>query len=50
MLIALVHILLPYMVFPLFSALAGQDPNLVRAASTLGAGTLRGPSWRSRCR
>jgi ABC-type spermidine/putrescine transport system permease subunit I len=36
-LIALVHILLPYMVFPLFSALAGQDPDLERAAHTLGA-------------
>ncbi|MGQ0663388.1 MAG: ABC transporter permease [Pseudomonadota bacterium] len=40
-LIALVHILLPYMVFPLFSSLVGQDPNLERAASTLGAGRVR---------
>jgi len=40
-LIALVHILLPYMVFPLFSALAGQDPDLERAANTLGAGRAR---------
>jgi ABC-type spermidine/putrescine transport system permease subunit I len=40
-LIALVHILLPYMVFPLFSALAGQDPDLERAAHTLGAGRAR---------
>ena len=39
--IALVHILLPYMVFPLFSALAAQDPNLEGAASTLGAGKAR---------
>ena len=39
--VALVHILLPYMVFPLFSALAAQDPNLERAASTLGAGKFR---------
>lgn len=39
--IALVHILLPYMVFPLFSSLAGQDPTLERAASTLGAGKAR---------
>jgi ABC-type spermidine/putrescine transport system permease subunit I len=39
--VALVHILLPYMVFPLFSALAAQDPNLERAASTLGAGRAR---------
>lgn len=39
--LALVHILMPYMVFPLFSSLAGQDPNLVRAAGTLGAGRVR---------
>ena len=39
--IALVHILMPYMVFPLFSALAAQDPNVEHAASTLGAGRLR---------
>lgn len=39
--VALVHILLPYMVFPLFSALAAQDPSLERAASTLGANRLR---------
>jgi ABC-type spermidine/putrescine transport system permease subunit I len=39
--VALVHILMPYMVFPLFSALAAQDPNIERAASTLGAGKAR---------
>src|SRR5262249_39015373 len=39
--VALVHILLPFMVFPVFSALAAQDPNLERAASTLGAGRWR---------
>jgi ABC-type spermidine/putrescine transport system permease subunit I len=39
--VALVHILLPYMIFPLFSSLAGQDPGLERAASTLGAGKAR---------
>jgi len=39
--IALVHILMPYMVFPLISSLAGQDPNLERAASTLGASRVR---------
>lgn len=39
--VALVHILLPFMVFPLFSALAGQDPDLERAAGTLGARPLR---------
>ena len=40
-LIALVHILMPYMVFPLFSSLSSQDPDVERAASTLGAGRLR---------
>lgn len=40
-LIALVHILMPYMVFPLFSSLAGQDPDVERAAGTLGAGRIR---------
>jgi ABC-type spermidine/putrescine transport system permease subunit I len=39
--VALVHILLPFMVFPLISALASQDPDLVRAADTLGAGRVR---------
>jgi ABC-type spermidine/putrescine transport system permease subunit I len=39
--VALVHILLPFMIFPLISALASQDPDLVRAADTLGAGRLR---------
>jgi len=40
-LIALVHILMPYMVFPLFSSLASQDPNVEKAAATLGAGRWR---------
>ena len=40
-LIALVHILMPYMVFPLFSSLAAQDPNVEKAAATLGAGRWR---------
>jgi ABC-type spermidine/putrescine transport system permease subunit I len=39
--VALVHILLPYMVFPLFSSLSAQDPALERAASTLGASRAR---------
>jgi putative spermidine/putrescine transport system permease protein len=39
--IAMVHILLPYMIFPLFSSLAGQDPALESAAATLGAGRAR---------
>ena len=40
-LVALIHILMPYMVFPLFSSLSSQDPNIERAAATLGAGRLR---------
>jgi ABC-type spermidine/putrescine transport system permease subunit I len=39
--VALVHILLPYMVFPLYSSLSGQDPGLQQAASTLGASPAR---------
>lgn len=39
--VALVHIMLPYMVFPIFSSLVAQDPHLVPAASTLGAKPLR---------
>jgi ABC-type spermidine/putrescine transport system permease subunit I len=39
--VALVHIMMPYMVFPIFSSLASQDPHLVPAASTLGASPLR---------
>jgi ABC-type spermidine/putrescine transport system permease subunit I len=35
--VALVHLMLPFMTFPIFSALVGQDPHLVPAASTLGA-------------
>jgi ABC-type spermidine/putrescine transport system permease subunit I len=35
--VALVHIMLPYMTFPIFSSLVAQDPHLVPAASTLGA-------------
>ncbi len=39
--VALVHIMLPYMVFPIFSSLVSQDPHLVPAASTLGARPFR---------
>jgi ABC-type spermidine/putrescine transport system permease subunit I len=39
--VALVHFMMPYMVFPIFSALVGQDPQLVPAASTLGARPLK---------
>ncbi len=35
--VALIHIMLPYMVFPIFSSLVSQDPHLVQAAGTLGA-------------
>lgn len=40
--VALVHILLPYAVFPIYSAIAVQDRDLERAAFTLGASRLRG--------
>jgi len=39
--VALVHLLIPFMTFPIFSSLAGQDPHLVPAASTLGARPVR---------
>jgi len=39
--VALVHLMLPFMTFPIFSSLVGQDPHLVAAASTLGARPLR---------
>lgn len=40
-LIGMVHVLLPYMVFPIYAALLRIDPDLKRAAEGLGA-----PSWR----
>lgn len=39
--LALVQILLPFMIFPIISALAAQDRDLVRAAGTLGASRAR---------
>lgn len=36
-LIGMVHVLLPYMVLPLYSAMRGVDPSLVQAAQGLGA-------------
>lgn len=36
---AMVHVLLPYMVLPIYSALHNIPPNLSRAAQSLGAGT-----------
>lgn len=40
-LIGMVHVLLPFMVLPLYSALRSLDPALLRAAEGLGA-----PAWR----
>lgn len=37
---AMVHVMLPYMVLPIWAALRGQDPEQVRAARSLGAGPL----------
>lgn len=36
-LIAMVQVLLPFMILPLYSSLSGIDPNYLRAASALGA-------------
>jgi len=41
-LIGMVHVLLPYMVFPIYASLLRIDPDLSRAAEGLGA-----PAWRS---
>jgi ABC-type spermidine/putrescine transport system permease subunit I len=35
--VAMVHVLLPFMILPLFAALRGIDPNLMRAGASLGA-------------
>ena len=39
--IAMVHIMLPFMILPLLSAMRGIDDTLLRAASVLGANPLR---------
>lgn len=39
--LAMVHILLPFMVLPLYSVLKSMDPNLFRAADGLGASPRR---------
>ena len=39
--IAMVHILLPFMVLPMFSVMKGIDPYHLRAAASLGANPLR---------
>ena len=41
-LIGMVHVLLPYMILPVFNAVKNVDPNLVLAAVGLGA-----PRWRA---
>jgi ABC-type spermidine/putrescine transport system permease subunit I len=41
-LVGIVHVMLPYMVFPIYAALLRIDPDLNRAAEGLGA-----PAWRS---
>jgi putative spermidine/putrescine transport system permease protein len=38
--VAMVHILLPFMVFPIYSVMKGVSPEYMRAARSLGAGTL----------
>jgi ABC-type spermidine/putrescine transport system permease subunit I len=35
--VAMIHVLLPFMILPLYAALRGIDPNLLRAGSSLGA-------------
>jgi putative spermidine/putrescine transport system permease protein len=40
-LIAMIHILLPFMVLPLYGAMKDIPPNYMRAASSLGASPLR---------
>jgi ABC-type spermidine/putrescine transport system permease subunit I len=35
--VAMVHVLLPFMILPLFATLRGIDPQLLRAAASLGA-------------
>lgn len=40
-LIGTVHVMLPFLVLPLYSAMRAIDPNLLRAAANLGAGPVR---------
>lgn len=39
--IGMVHVLLPFMVLPLYAVMKGIDPDLARAARSLGAGGMR---------
>ena len=41
MYVGMVHILLPYMIFPLFAVMSGIDWDLIRAARSLGANTFQ---------
>lgn len=39
--VGMIHILLPFMILPLYSVMRGIDPTLLRAAQNLGAGPWR---------
>ena len=39
--VAMVHILLPFMILPIFSVMKGISPSYMRAAASLGAGPFR---------
>ena len=41
MIIGMVHVLMPYMVLPLYAAMRRVDPDLLQAAQGLGAGGFR---------
>ncbi len=44
-LVGMVHVLLPFMILPLYSVMKGIDRNLVLAAQNLGAGPIRSFLW-----
>lgn len=44
-LVGMVHVLLPFMILPLYSVMKGIDRSLVLAAQNLGAGPLRSFLW-----
>ncbi len=41
-LVAMTHVLLPYMILPIYGVMKGVSPDLLRAASGLGANPVRG--------
>jgi putative spermidine/putrescine transport system permease protein len=43
--VAMTHILLPFMVLPLYSVMRGIPPEYMRAAASLGAGPVRAFLW-----